>query len=207
VVAPPSFTEGPLPDIIAAFMVQYPGVRFKLDARSIETTKNMIVTRVVDCGFMKLPVDDGRLRAETLVSTSSVCVLPADHPLAASAVLTPALLRGVSLILLGSGRPWRAQVDQTFAEHGLRRTVAIETHTHGSACALAARGLGVAIVNALLAESYIRRPLVMRPFQPSIVQEYAFVTSALSTPSRLTVAFQKVAQEILECRPVISPDS
>jgi DNA-binding transcriptional LysR family regulator len=107
------------------------------------------------------------------------------------------VLRGVSLILLGSGRPWRAQVDQAFAAHGQRPSVAIETHTHGSACALAAKGLGIAIVNALLAESYIRPPLVMRPFEPSIVQKYAFVTSSLSVPSRLTIAFRDAAQEML----------
>ncbi|MEO9131287.1 MAG: LysR family transcriptional regulator [Sphingomonas sp.] len=194
VVAPPSFSEGLLPDMVAAFVQRYPGVRFNLDSRSVDTSRAMIATRVVDCGFMKLPIDEAGLDAETVVTSGSVCVLPENHVLASHAALTPALLHGHPLVLLGSGRQWRAQVDQAFAEYGLRPTVAIETHTHGSACALASRNIGIAIVNALLARSYIRPPLVQRPFDPPITHQYAFVTSALSRPSRLTMAFKEEAR-------------
>ncbi|MDH7975484.1 LysR family transcriptional regulator [Sphingomonas sp. AR_OL41] len=194
VVAPPSFTEGLLPEMVAGFLARNPGVRFNLDSRSVDTTKAMIATRVADCGFMKLPIDERDLDAETLVTSGSVCVLLADHPLAARATLSPADLHHERLVLLGSGRQWRAQVDQAFAQFRLRPNVAIETHTHGSACALAASGVGIAIVNALLARSYIRAPLVVRPFAPPIIHEYAFVTSALSRPSRLTLAFRDEAR-------------
>ena len=141
VVAPPSFAEGLLPDIVAAFLQRFPGVRFSLDSRTTETAKAMIATRVVDCGFMKMPIDDGDLRCEPLIASGSVCVLATDHPLAGHHTLTPELLAQQPLILLGSGRQWRAQVDDAFAAFGLRPRVAIETHTHGSACALAARGV------------------------------------------------------------------
>lgn len=136
---------------------------------------------------MKLPIDGIDLEAETLVASGSVCILPEGHSLASHDALTPPVLYGHPLVLLGAGRQWRAQVDQAFAQYGLRPTVAIETHTHGSACALAARGIGIAIVNTLLARSYIRPPLVERPFEPMILHEYAFVTSALSRPSRLAL--------------------
>lgn len=198
VVAPPSFAEGLLPDIVASFLEQFPGVRFSLDSRSIETAKAMIATRVADCGFMKMPVDDADLHCEPLIANGSVCVLPSDHPLAAHEELTPEQLRGEPLILLGSGRQWRAQVDGAFAQYGLRPHVAIETHTHGSACALAGRGVGIAIVNELLARSYVRGGLVARRFAPAIVHEYAFVTSALSQPSRLARAFRDTARTLLE---------
>ncbi|WEJ98102.1 MAG: LysR family transcriptional regulator [Candidatus Sphingomonas phytovorans] len=197
VVAPPSFAEGLLPDMVAGFIAQNPGVRFNLDSRTIDTTKALIATRVVDCGFMKLPIDEPDLEAETMVSSGSVCVMAEGHPLAAHDLLTPTELHGHSLILLGSGRQWRAQVDRAFADYGLRPTVAIETHTHGSACALAARGVGIAIVNALLARRYIRAPLLARPFAPPIIHEYAFVTSVLSRPSRLTIEFRDEARRYL----------
>lgn len=197
IVAPPSFSEGLLPEIVANFLKRFPGVRFSLDSRSIETAKAMIATRIVDCGFMKLPVDDPALTCEPLVSSGSVCVLTASHALARHKVLTPELLGKEPLILLGSGRQWRAQVDQAFAADQLRPTVAIETHTHGSSCALAARGVGVAIVNGLLARSYLREPLVAREFAPEIRHEYAFVTSAKSQPSRLVFAFRDQAREFL----------
>lgn len=197
VVAPPSFAEGLLPEIVASFLAKFPGVRFSLDSRTTETAKAMIATRVVDCGFMKMPIDDVDLLCEPLVANGSVCALLETHPLAAQAVLTPELLRGQPLILLGSGRQWRSQVDQAFAEFNLRPTVAIETHTHGSACALAARGVGIAIVNELLSRSYLRSPLVVRRFEPDIRHEYAFVTSALSKASRLATAFRDEAMALL----------
>ena len=193
VVAPPSFAEGLLPEIVASFLAKFPGVRFSLDSRTAETAKAMIATRVVDCGFMKMPIDDPDLQCERLVSNGSLCALLDSHPLAAHGALTPELLRGAPLILLGSGRQWRAQVDQAFAQSDLRPTVAIETHTHGSACALSAHGVGIAIVNQLLARSYLRSPLVSRPFAPDIRHEYAFVTTALSRPSRLAAAFRDEA--------------
>jgi DNA-binding transcriptional LysR family regulator len=197
VVAPPSFAEGLLPEIVANFLKRFPAVRFSLDSRSIETAKTMIATRVVDCGFMKMPIDDADLNCEPLFSCGSACVLAADHPLARHEELTPELLRGEPLILLGSGRHWRVQVDQIFATYRLRPTVAIETHTHGSACALAAQGAGIAIVNQLLARSYLRPPLVARPLRPTILHEYAFVTPAQGHIGRLAAAFRDQAEQFL----------
>ena len=204
-VAPPSFSEGILPDICASFLKRYPNVRLSLDSRSIETTKAMIATRVVDGGFVKLPIDRDDFHAETVVSSGTACVLADDHPLAGETELGPALLRGVPLVLLGSGRQSRAQIEHAFAECGMRPRVVVETHTIASACALAARGVGIAIVNALLARGYARAPLVMRPFAPSIAQDYAFVTSALTRPTRLMMAFR---DEVLEYfgRPVPRTD-
>lgn len=197
VVAPPSFAEGLLPEIVASFLKLYPGVRFSLDSRSTETAKAMIATRIVDCGFMKMPVNDDELHCEPLIANGTVAVFAGDHPLAAHSEVTPDLLKGQPLILLGSGRHWRAQVDQVFATSRLRPTVAIETHTHGSACALAAQGVGIAIVNELLARSYLRPPLVSRPLVPTILHEYAFVTAAQGQPGRLTEAFLEQAKLLL----------
>ncbi len=190
-VAPPSFAEGVLPAIVAEFMARYPKVRLSIDSRSVETAKNMIANRAVDGGFLKLPLDRADLRAEQVVSSDTVCVLAADNPLAVRAVLNPKLLRGEPLILLGQGRSSRLQIEAAFRNQGARLDVRIETHTVGTACALAARGLGVALVNQLLASSYVRPGMVVCRFEPRLSNEYAFVTSALSMPSRLVQEFLK----------------
>lgn len=190
VVAPPSFAEGVLPDIVSQFRERFPGVEFSIDSRSVETARSMIAMRYVDCGFVKLPADESDLAVEQVVSSGSVCVLPEDHPLAALETITPADIGDHALILLGAGRHWRTQVDAAFASFGLRPSVAIETHTHGSACALAARGNGMAILNALLVKPYLHKPLVARPFDPPILHQYAFAVSNVSRPSRLTLEFK-----------------
>lgn len=188
-VAPPSFCEAILPDIIKAFNLRFPQVRFSIDSHSREAAKAMIANRSVDGGFLILPLDRADLQAESICRNDTVCVLRADHPLAAENVLTPRLLKGSALILLGFGQNTRAIVDAAFTHAGVRPDTRIETHTVGSACAFAARGLGIALVNGLLAKAYLREGLVMRPFEPALHNDYGFVTSTHSAPSRLLSEF------------------
>lgn len=188
-VAPPSFSEGVLPEIVAAFLARFPGVRLSIDSRSVETAKAMIATRAVDAGFVKLPIDHPGLAGETVFSSGSVCVLPRSHRLAGERELDPQRLRSEPLILLGFGRASRAQIESVFANAGVLADARIDTHTIGSACALAARGLGIAIVNALLARPYLRDGLLARPFRPDLRHDYAFVTAAEPGPPRLAREF------------------
>ncbi len=188
-VAPPSFAEGVLPDIIDRFLSRFPKVHLTIDSRSVEAAKTLIATRAVDGGFLKLPLDRPDLTSVPVVSSGTVCVLPCDHPLTAHTWLDPLALKGVPLVLLGLGRLSRSHIDAAFAKAGVRPEVRVETHTIGSACALAARGIGVAIVNEMLARSYLDDRLLMRPFRPDLRHEYAFVTSAMVAPPRLALAF------------------
>ena len=188
-VAPPSFSEGVLPQIVAAFLARFPGVHLSVDSRSIETTKAMIAARAVDAGFVKLPIDYPDLVGESVVNSGSVCVLRGEHRLAGERDLDPLRLRGEPLILLGFGRASRAEIASVFSQAGVLPDARIDTHTISSACALAARGLGIAIVNALLARPYLRDGLIALPFKPDLRHEYAFVTAAVPGPTRLAREF------------------
>lgn len=193
VVAPPSFSEAVLADIVALFLKRHPGVEFSIDSRSAETARTMIAMRYADCGFLKMPIDATDLSTEIMMTNGSVCVLRDDHPLAERDFISPDDIGALPLVLLGAGRRWRSQVDQAFASRDRRPNVAIETHTHGSACALVARGLGMAILNEQLARPYLRAPLIARRFEPEIQHQYAFAVSSLSPPSRLTCEFRDAA--------------
>jgi DNA-binding transcriptional LysR family regulator len=188
-VAPPSLCETLLPDIAARFLGAYPGVRLSIDSRSVETARLMIANRMVDCGFLKLPLDRADLSAEPLLESEAVCVMAHTHDLAAHASLTPALIGRTPLILLGQGRSSRTQIEASFSAAGVRPNVRVETHTIGSACALAARNIGLTIVNGLLARAYLRDTLIARPLTPRLPQNYAFTTAADTPPSRLAQAF------------------
>lgn len=200
IVAPPSFTEGVLPDIAARFLAAFPGVHLTIDSHPIEVAKAMIAARAVDAGFVRLPLDRPDLRAETVMLSETACVMAADHPLANRDVVRADALRGVPLVLIGLGRSSRTQVEAAFEAYGVRPLVRVETHTVGSACGLAARGVGVAIVNEHLARAYVRDGAVMVRFAPSITHEYAFAVSSAAAPSRLAEAFLKITREHLNSR-------
>ena len=196
-VSPPSFTEAVLPDIVAAFSQRFPRVRLTIESPTSEIAKSMIASRAVDGGFLRVPLDRADLACAPVVTSDTVCVLSGAHPLARSDGLTPALLRGQPLILLGQGTVSRACIETAFVQGGVRPLVQIEAHTVSAACAFAARGLGIALVNGLLAQAYLRHGLVTRPFSPALPNEYAFVTSALSAPTRLAGAFLDEARRHL----------
>lgn len=198
-VAPPSFAEGVLPDIVTAFLAEHPQVRLTIDSRSVETAKSLVAARSVDLGFVKLPVDRPDLRLNKVMTSRIVCVMSSAHPLAPRRELGPAQLKGEPLILLGRGRASRTQIESAFVEAGVMPLVRVETHTIGSACALAARGVGIALVNERLAHSYLRiNGLEVCTFKPQLVQEYAAATSALTEPNRLAAAFLEQARRYFE---------
>jgi DNA-binding transcriptional LysR family regulator len=189
IVAPPSLSESVLPGILSGFIDKYPKVRISIDSRSTETAKSMVVNRTADCGFAKLPLNRPEIATELLSSTDTVCVLRSDHPLAQHEILTPQLLSGQPLIQLGKGSWTRTRIDDAFKSAGLLPDVKLETHTVGSAVAFAGRGLGIAVVNGLMARHFVRGDTVIRVFRPQIMHQYVFMTSALAPMNRLASAF------------------
>jgi DNA-binding transcriptional LysR family regulator len=199
-IAPPSFAEAVIPPIVAEFIRLHPGVRVSIDSRSIATTKNMVITRVADCAFMRLPGDSDELRADRLVTSKTICVIPKCNPLAKLDSLSPETIGNAPLVALGVGSVWGRQIEEAFASRGCKQTIAVSTHTISSACALARQGLGIAIANELLASAYLGPDVVTVPFEPTIIHEYALVTPAHSPVPRLVAEFQRVASAYFEAR-------
>ncbi len=200
-VAPPSLLESIIPGIAADFLQQYPKVRLTIDSHSVEAAKALIASRAVDAGFAKLPLNRPDLQHETVMVNETACVMASGHRLAKHSVIKASMLKDEPLILLGLGSTYRAQVEAALAKSGVKPVVRVETHTVSSACALAARGVGIAIVNEALGRAYVRDKTVLRRFSPSIRHEYAFVTSAATAPSRLVQAFLALTRKHLATLP------
>ena len=189
VVAPPSFAEGPLVAPITQFVSERPNVKLSIDSRTRPTTMNLISTRTADCGFGKLPIDNPRIRCRPLIATETMCAIRKGHPLLARKVIGPQDLRDQPLILIGQGGETRLRIEEAFRTAGVRPEVRLESHNVGAACAFAGQGLGIAIVNELLAANYQRYGIECRLFRPRILQEYVFMTSAEVSSTPLTEAF------------------
>jgi DNA-binding transcriptional LysR family regulator len=195
IVASPAFSEAVLPALVTLFLQSYPNVRLHLDSPPGATARFQVVTRAADCGFSLMPLEQTDIRAEKIMGGETSCILSRKHPLAKEPHLTPRLLKSQPLIQLGAGSYQRMVIDAEFKKAQVHPDVKIETHTVGAACALAASGLGIAIANGRFAKSYLKNGLVMRPFRPRIMQDYAFITSALLPMSRLAQAFLDIARK------------
>ncbi len=195
IVAPPSLAEGILSDVISRFLTQHPNLRIRLDSQSVEKARDMVALRAVDCGFIKLPADYPGIDCTTMTRSGTVCALSVRHPLSGKKILNVKDLQNEPLILLGMGRVSRLQIDQAFREASVKMNVRVETHTVGAACAIARHGIGIAIVNRMLALQYADDEMVLRDFSPRIEHEYAFMTSTEAPMNRVTRRFFEHCQE------------
>jgi DNA-binding transcriptional LysR family regulator len=188
IVAPPSLVEGPLAPIVAQFLAVHPQLRIAIHPRDVETSKEMVATKAVDCGFAKLPLDHAGIRVHKVITSESICVLPPRHPLGKLATIRPADLIDVPMIVLGRGRT-RSATEAIFDKAGVVQRVRLETQTVGSACAFVRHGVGVAILNELMARDAARGGVLLRPFRPRVLHDYAFITASAAPMAKVTEAF------------------
>lgn len=123
----------------------------------------MVADGQTDIGFARLP-------------SRNICVMHPEHGLSKSKTLTVPDLTSHDLILFDHERPVRHELEALFCKQGLQRP-ALEAHSVRRACALAAEGLGIAILSEPLAREYSVMPLVFVPLEPALVMEYAIVSS------------------------------
>ncbi len=202
IVAPPSFAEGILSDVISRFLTQHPNLRIRLDSQSVEKARDMVALRAVDCGFIKLPADYPGITCTPMTRSKTVCALSARHRLGKKKTIRVQDLRDEPLILLGKGKVSRLQLDQVFREAAVKMNVRVETHTVGAACAIARHGIGIAIVNEMLALQYAGKDVVLREFSPLIEHEYAFMTCMETPMTRVTRRFFRALHGILRQSPL-----
>ena len=198
IVSPPSLAESILPQVISEFLKAHPNVHVSLESESVETAKDMVALRAVDCGFIKLPAERAGLECRPLIASGTVCAVPRKHRLASKRRINVKDLDGEPLILLGRGRTSRQLIDDAFDAAGVRMNVRIETHTVGAACAFVSRGTGIAVMNEMLALHYANRQTILKRFSPNVPHEYAFMTSRDAPMTRVTQRFFESCLEHFE---------
>ncbi|WP_462159921.1 LysR family transcriptional regulator [Pseudoalteromonas sp. GB56] len=198
IVAPSSFVAGPLAEAVASFVKRHPNVKISLDSHSPARARELVANKAFDCGFIQFPENHEGLWCEPIITSDLVCAVSSEHAFAARQQLTPKDLKDESLVLLGSGRHSRKQIEHAFLQHNVRLKVRVETHTVTTACTLAKHNVGIAIVNELLAQQFKDNSLTLMPFVPKIELTYGFITSASTQMNRLTHAFYSHCKEYFD---------
>ncbi|WP_367717843.1 LysR family transcriptional regulator [Nitratireductor sp. GISD-1A_MAKvit] len=170
---PASLTLSIVPAIIREFLVQSPMVQVELHSGSYDTIERMLLDERAELGFLRMPVQKGGLVETPLVQVNTVCVLPQDHPLAVESEIDVRDLADEPLILLGRLRAPRHEIDTLFSQYRIRPNVRLEAHSVLSACGMAAAGLGVTLVNEMMARDYAHMPVVIRRLKQNITHRFA----------------------------------
>lgn len=175
VAVPTSMTQHLLPQIVAEFLKDREDVVIELLTGSYDTLERAVLDRTADFAFVRLPTDLEGFDVEPVLETAGVCVLPVGHPLAESAELRIEDLRDVPLVLLGRQRNLRTELDQRFRSAQITPQVRVEVHSVSAACAFVAQGVGVSIINALLANDFSDLPIITRPLTPPLQYRFGLI--------------------------------
>ena len=189
IIVPHSLAERVVPPLLKDFMRLHPGIRATVSMGAYEAIERAIAARQADLGFAKLPVVHPGVDVVELPTVESVCVLPRGHRLANRARIGPLDLKDEPMILLGRSRPSRFEIDRAFKERRVAPTVRVETHTVETACAMVAAGLGISIVNRLMAAQHIGEAVTLVPFTPSVKHKFGLIYPTGAARSRLAKEF------------------
>jgi len=178
-----------IPSIVARFLRDRPQVRVSIQTRSSAKVVEWVAAQQVDVGIALLTMDDPAVAQETLMDLEAVCVLPANHRLAAKPVIEPTDLRDEPFVSLSTLDRWRELVDAVFLQAGVRRRLRVDAVLGSVANALVAEGVGVSIVDPLTAGENRDLGNVIRPFRPRIAFEVRLLRPLHRPRSRIADAF------------------
>jgi DNA-binding transcriptional LysR family regulator len=188
----PSLVRRLVPQALERFLQEMPETRIIVEPRPSRIVVEMLSSHHLELGLLFLPIDHPGLEVTPLRSFSTVCVLHRSHPLAATTALTPQELSGERLILLARSDPARFAIDHAFRSARKAQKIAAETPNVALAVTLAARGLGIAIVNELMARDMSAPETVIVPFRPELRHQMA-----LLRPTSLELSTE--AARLAEC--------
>jgi DNA-binding transcriptional LysR family regulator len=177
-----------MPEVARCFMADHPEVVLEVFSGAYEHGELSVLGREVDMSLLRIPTQNHGLKVVPFMSTEAVCILPTGHPLLALREITAADLDGTELVLLGRQRPLRHDIDMAFRHARVRPKIRAEVHSVDMACRFVAKGLGVSIVNGVLASLNRDLPIERRPFRPAIEYRFGMATLEGHDPHPLVPA-------------------
>ncbi|WP_029059144.1 LysR substrate-binding domain-containing protein [Stappia stellulata] len=176
----PAFTQGFIARALSDFLPHHPHVSIFVRPLASAEIRNAVSKGLIDIGIAAYEVEAPGVRSTRFTECAEVAVLPREHPLAARQELTPADLATQRIVRLAAADPYRTRLDTLLSglatDTPAMDTSVIEVETSAAACALAAEGVGIAVVNPLTALDFVPAGLVLRrlthmlPFVTTLVR-------------------------------------
>ncbi|WP_300550940.1 LysR substrate-binding domain-containing protein [Roseovarius sp.] len=195
----PGFATSHLPEILARFLSDRPGVTATIEPDRPERILEWIVGEQYDVAITDNFDAHPAVTSETIL-VRSVCIMPEDHPLLAREVITPADLADERLIHTRRDSAFYRELTEAFLSQGIEMNSIVETRQFTAACELVLRRVGLSVISELDAAGYAGRGLAFRPFAPAVAHRLALVRPLHKHPSMITLEFMEIFRDSL--RPV-----
>jgi DNA-binding transcriptional LysR family regulator len=107
-----------LPEVIAAFKTEYPGVQIHLDNSHSSQVAQWVAEGRAEIGIVTLPILSRELLSDLLYEREDVLICPPDHPLAHQRAIRPADVAGYPLLMLHGGSVSHSRLTQLLTQVG-----------------------------------------------------------------------------------------
>lgn len=171
VAGTPAIVQSVLPHVMVEYREKYPNVMVTLEMRSESTVRRWTSSSYCDIGFATVAAETLGVNVETLYKLQALCAIPAKHRLARKKVISAQDLDGEPLILPSHAEDTRSALDKAMLKTGVTPLPVIETPYGALTCMLAGQGLGIGLVNPLVAGASKYPGAVFRQFESEILFE------------------------------------
>ena len=138
-----------LPEAIAAFQRDYPGIRFHLkEAGSADVVRD-VIDGALELGVVTLPVTRGELAIHELRLDPIVLVAPPEHPLARRRRVEVQDLAGHAFVGFEGGSAIRALIDAALRDAGVTMEIVMELRSIPAILRMVATPGNLAVVSRL----------------------------------------------------------
>lgn len=197
VLASPSTGLEMVPQALTALGRAYPGASFYLEILAAREMGRGLAAQEADIAVSTLPIDDPLLVARPIGRWTLACVFPKGHALAQQRALKPAHILKERLIAFSADTPQGRIVADWCEAHRCAPNAQIEVRAGQNACAMAAAGAGIAIVDDLTARACMTDKLAFRPIAGAPSFEIFAVGHAQAAGSLLARRFAQEAERAL----------
>ncbi|TIL34152.1 LysR substrate-binding domain-containing protein [Mesorhizobium sp.] len=195
--------HGLVPRAIVAFSRKHPQVRISYRVRTSNVVRDLVASGSFDIGLAADEVDTSGVLHSVFNTPRAVCVMPKNHRLAERAVITPTDLADEAFLALSPEDTVRVAMDKVFAAHGVRPRILIETPYGLTIAILAAKGMGIGLVNPSVIADRMIAGIIATPFEPAV----HFRALILRPPDGINSALiTDFTAELYAARNMLSPE-
>ena len=184
-----------LPDVIAEFIAEEPGITVSLRARSSQAVLRHLSSQQFDLGFAALDTDHPAVIREPTFTAGMLAVMPIGHDLAQKRALEPQDFDQQPFIALGAEIGTRSETDLFLSKASARPRIVAEAQLSASICEMVAAGAGISIVEPVTASYFgLSGRVLVRPLIPEQPFRYDLLLPALRKPSRVASRFLELVE-------------
>ena len=196
-LASPSTALEVVPQAVSELAERFPTAHIYLETQLVREMVGQLVRHEADVAISTLPIEHALLSSQVLGSWSLACVFDAGHAFEKRRSVTLRDVMAERLIAFSPDTPQGQLIADWWRENKLAPQARIEVRSGQIACALAACGAGIAIVDDLTARAWRSDKLGFRPLSRGPSHRVFAVRNANVAPSMLASAFVDRARAAL----------